>query len=91
MALTIHEPEAEMGGGQVMRVSNKDRPTTWITFHFNSEHGCGQRLIAEQLRSQRIVLFEGELVAPNQGSFALLTHYCGNPPTLCCRCRPRPP
>jgi len=30
--------------------------------------GCGQRLIAEQPRSQRIILSEGELVAPNQGS-----------------------
>jgi hypothetical protein len=38
MALRIHEPEAEMGGGRVIRVSNKDRPMAWITFHFESEH-----------------------------------------------------
>jgi hypothetical protein len=36
MALEIHEPEAEMGGRQVIRVSNKDRPMSWVTFHFDS-------------------------------------------------------
>ena len=51
MALRIHEPEAEMGGGQVIRVSNKDRPTTWITFHFNSEHDAvaAQKLLEDAL------------------------------------------
>ena len=37
MALEIHEPEVEMGGRQVIRVGNKDRPMSWITFHFDSE------------------------------------------------------
>jgi hypothetical protein len=37
MALKIHEPEIEIGGGQVIRVGNKDRPMSWITFHFESE------------------------------------------------------
>jgi hypothetical protein len=37
MALKIHEPQVEMGGGQVIRVSNEDRPTSWVTFHFDSE------------------------------------------------------
>jgi hypothetical protein len=38
MALEIHEPEVEMGGRQVIRVgNNKDRPMSWITFHFESE------------------------------------------------------
>jgi hypothetical protein len=37
MALEIHEPEVEMGGRQVIRVGNKDRPMSWITFHFESE------------------------------------------------------
>jgi hypothetical protein len=37
MALKIHEPQVEMGGGQVIRVSNEDRPTAWVTFHFDSE------------------------------------------------------
>ena len=35
MALEIHEPEVEMGGRQVIRVGNKDRPMSWITFHFD--------------------------------------------------------
>ena len=26
-----------MGGGQVIRVANEDRPMSWITFHFESE------------------------------------------------------
>jgi hypothetical protein len=37
MALEIHEPEVEMGGRQIIRVGNKDRPMSWITFHFESE------------------------------------------------------
>ena len=37
LALKIHEPEIEMGGGQVIRVANEDRPMSWITFHFESE------------------------------------------------------
>jgi hypothetical protein len=37
MVLKIHEPEAAMDG-QVIRISNKDRPTSWITFHFESEN-----------------------------------------------------
>ena len=37
MALEIHEPEVEMGGRQVIRVGNKDRPMSWVTFHFDSE------------------------------------------------------
>jgi hypothetical protein len=37
MALEIHEPEVEMGGRQVIRAGNKDRPMSWITFHFESE------------------------------------------------------
>ena len=36
MVLRIHEPEAAMGG-QIIRISNKDRPTSWITSHFKSE------------------------------------------------------
>jgi hypothetical protein len=35
MALEIHEPEVEMGGKQVIRVSNKDRPMSWV-IHFDS-------------------------------------------------------
>ena len=41
MALKFHEPEAAMGG-QVVRISNKDRPTSWITFHFESENDAAQ-------------------------------------------------
>ena len=37
MALEIHEPEAAMDG-QVIRISNKDRPMSWIAFHFESEN-----------------------------------------------------
>jgi hypothetical protein len=37
MALKVYEPEIEMGGGQVIRVANEDRPMSWITFHFGSE------------------------------------------------------
>jgi hypothetical protein len=37
MALRVYEPEIEMGGGQVIRVADDDRPTSWITFHFLSE------------------------------------------------------
>jgi hypothetical protein len=37
MPLVIHEPEAEMGGLQVIQVSNNDRTTRWVTFHFESE------------------------------------------------------
>jgi hypothetical protein len=37
MALKVHEPEIEMGGGQVIRVANEDRPMSWTTFHFESE------------------------------------------------------
>jgi hypothetical protein len=41
MPLVIHQPQAEMGGGQVIRVSNHDRTTRWVTFHFDSEaDGC---------------------------------------------------
>jgi hypothetical protein len=36
MALEIHAPEVEMGGKQLIRVSNKDRPMSWVTFHFDS-------------------------------------------------------
>ena len=35
MALKVCAPEIEMGGGQVIRVANEDRPTSWITFHFS--------------------------------------------------------
>jgi hypothetical protein len=38
MTLLIHEPETEMGGGQIIRIANKDRPMSWITLHFNSEN-----------------------------------------------------
>ncbi len=37
MPLAIHSPHAAMGGEQVIRISNEDRPTRWITFHFESE------------------------------------------------------
>ena len=37
MPLVIHSPHAAMGGEQVIRISNEDRPTRWITFHFESE------------------------------------------------------
>ena len=40
MVLKIHEPEAAMCG--VIRISNKDRPTSWITFHFESENYAAQ-------------------------------------------------
>ena len=36
MPLVIH-PQAEMAGGQVIRVSNHDRTMRWVTFHFDSE------------------------------------------------------
>ena len=41
MVLNIHEPEAAMGE-QIIRISNKDRPTSWITFHFESENDAAQ-------------------------------------------------
>ena len=34
MSLVVYSPEAEMGGSQVIRVSNTDRTTRWVTFHF---------------------------------------------------------
>ena len=37
MPLIIHSPHASMGVEQVIRISNEDRPTRWITFHFASE------------------------------------------------------
>jgi hypothetical protein len=37
MSLVVHSPEAEMGGLQVIRVSNTDRTMHWVTFHFESE------------------------------------------------------
>ena len=37
MSLVVHSPGAEMGGSQVIRVSNTDRTTRWVTFHFDSE------------------------------------------------------
>ena len=37
MGLIIHGSQAEMGGGQVIRISNEDRTTRWITFHFETE------------------------------------------------------
>ena len=37
MPLVIHSPHAAMGGEQVIRISNEDRPTRWITIHFESE------------------------------------------------------
>ena len=39
MVLKIHEPAM---GGQISRISNKDRPTSWITFHFESENNSAQ-------------------------------------------------
>jgi hypothetical protein len=53
MALRIHEPEAQMGGGRVIRVSNKDRRTTWITFHFESEHDAvtAHKLLEDSLNN----------------------------------------
>ena len=41
MVLKFHEPEAAMSG-QIIRISNKDRPTSWITFHFESENDAAQ-------------------------------------------------
>ena len=41
MVLKIHEPEAAMGG-HIIRVSKKDRPTNWITFHFESENDAAR-------------------------------------------------
>ena len=41
MVLKIHEPEAAMGG-QIIRISNKDRPTSWITFHFEAENDAAK-------------------------------------------------
>ena len=37
MALKVYAPEIEMGGGQVIRVANEDRPMSWITLHFELE------------------------------------------------------
>ena len=37
MGVIIHSPQTTMGGEQVIRISNQDRPTKWITFHFASE------------------------------------------------------
>jgi hypothetical protein len=33
MDLKINEPEIEMGGGQVIRSGNENRPMSMITFH----------------------------------------------------------
>ena len=35
MALKVYAPAIEMGGGQVIRIANKDRPMSWL--HFESE------------------------------------------------------
>ena len=40
MVLKIHEPEAAMGG-QIIRISIR-WPTSWITFHFESENDAAQ-------------------------------------------------
>jgi hypothetical protein len=37
VSLIVYSPEAEMGGSQVIRVSNTDRTTRWVTFRFDSE------------------------------------------------------
>ena len=36
MALKIHEPEVAMSE-HIIRISNIDRPSSWITIHFESE------------------------------------------------------
>lgn len=41
MALKIHEPEVAMSE-HVIRISNIDRPTSWITFHFKSGDDASQ-------------------------------------------------
>jgi hypothetical protein len=52
MSLVVHSPEAEMGGGQVLRVSNNDRTTRWVTFHFESEADAdaAHKLLEEALK-----------------------------------------
>jgi hypothetical protein len=62
MVLNIHEPEAAMDG-QVIRISNKDRPTSWITFHFESENDAAQAIHfeSENDAAQAIDLLKGAL------------------------------
>jgi hypothetical protein len=57
MALKFHEPEAAMGG-QVVRISNKDRPTSWITFHFQSENDAAEAVDLLKAALQKAVKVE---------------------------------
>ena len=54
MPLVIHSPHAAMGGEQVIRISNEDRPTRWITFHFESEaeHEEDARRFLDEMRER---------------------------------------
>lgn len=40
MVLKIHEPEVAMS--DIIRISNIDRPTSWVTFYFASENDASQ-------------------------------------------------
>lgn len=41
MALKIHEPEVAMSE-HIIRISNIDRPTSWISFYFESGDDASQ-------------------------------------------------
>ena len=56
MSLVVHSPEAEMGGSQVIRVSNTDRTTRWVTFHFDSEADATDAQVGQALASLCSVL-----------------------------------
>jgi len=52
MVLKIHQPEAAMSE-HIIRIGNIDRPTSWITFYFESEDDASQAaaLLKEALQN----------------------------------------
>jgi hypothetical protein len=47
MVLKIHEPEAAMRE-HIIRISNIDRPTSWVTFYFESENDATQAALLQE-------------------------------------------
>jgi hypothetical protein len=52
MVLRIHQPEVAMSE-HIIRIGNIDRPTSWITFYFESEDDASQAaaLLKEALQN----------------------------------------
>ena len=54
MVLKIHEPEAAMRE-HIIRISNIDRPASWVTFYFESENDASQAAALLQEALQKAV------------------------------------